>query len=157
MWLFRLYERIAPPASAIPDAELAVAYHMYSRHAGADGETVEQLRFSSAAEEAAWRSGHAGSSPGSAPAGARRWWTWAATRRPSGPAGTSSPGRGQGVNGRGAVAVYCLAQLLWRRGELAEAAELGAARAAGVDSTRPSAAGAAWTCCSAWSRCPAAT
>src|SRR5258706_12172126 len=60
MWLFRLYERISETDEPIPHAELAAAYHLHSLHAGADGEYVEELRFSQRAEAAARRAGDHG-------------------------------------------------------------------------------------------------
>src|SRR5690606_32589810 len=66
MWLFRLFEKITSgPDSVtitgsgeeIPAAELAAAYHTYSRQAGADNEFDEQLRLLLEAERAAWRTG----------------------------------------------------------------------------------------------------
>jgi predicted ATPase/class 3 adenylate cyclase len=137
LWLFRLYERVAATGEEIPEAELAAAYHMHAQHAGADGEFAEEQRFSKRAEAAARRVGDDGllarvlSSRGlplseqgdsvGAEATCRMAIAWAQERD---------------VLGDALPAVYCLAQLLWERGDLDEAAELlGAARA--VEAGRP--------------------
>ena len=137
LWLFRLFEKYTAAAEEVPAAELAIAYHVYARHAGADGEFGEQLRLLVLAEEAAWRSGQAAliarvsASRGDAlvalgreaeaERACRDVIDWARSRH---------------VEAEALPAVFCLAQLLWRRGKLAEAAtELGAARA--VASTHP--------------------
>ncbi|GGM57019.1 adenylate/guanylate cyclase domain-containing protein [Dactylosporangium sucinum] len=125
MWLFRLYERISATGEPVPDAELAAAYHMHSLHAGADGETVEELRFSQRAEAAAKRAGDPGliarvlagrGAPllemgriDEAERTCREVIAWAEE---------------QGVEGEALFAVYALAQLLWRRGDLDAAATL---------------------------------
>jgi predicted ATPase/class 3 adenylate cyclase len=130
LWLFRLYERIAATAEVVPEAELAAAYHMHSLHAGVDGELDEELRFSQRAEAAARRCGDDGllarvlsgrgasltdlGSIAEAERVCRDVIAWAQERD---------------VLGDALFAVYCLAQLLWQRGALDEAAELlGAAR-----------------------------
>lgn len=128
LWLFRLYERIAVTGETIPEAELADAYHMHALHAGADGEHAEALRFSQRAEAAAKRTGEPGLSvrvrsgcgmpllemgdPAAAEKMCREVIAWA---------------RERDVAHESLDAVYCLAQLLWRRGALDEAAELLAA------------------------------
>jgi hypothetical protein len=138
MWLFRLYERISVTGESIPDAELAVAYHMHSLHAGADGEYVEELRFSQRAEAAARRAGDPGliarvlagrgaplmdmGRTEEAERTCREVIAWA---------------REQGVAGEALYAVYALAQMLWRRGALNEAADL-LAIARPVEAARPS-------------------
>jgi predicted ATPase/class 3 adenylate cyclase len=125
MWLFRLYERISTTGESIPDAELAAAYHMHSLHAGADGEYVEELRFSQRAEAAARRAGDPGliarvvagrgaplmdmGRTEEAERTCRDVIVWA---------------QEQGVAGESLFAVYALAQMLWRRGALDEAADL---------------------------------
>ncbi|MFE0591417.1 ATP-binding protein [Micromonospora echinospora] len=137
LWLFRLYGRIAETGERIPEAELAAAYHMHSLHAGADGEFAEELRFAQRAEAAARQAGDAGllarvlagrAAPlvdmgqfVEAEQVCREVIAWA---------------RERGVAADGLLAVYSLAELLWRRGALDEAAELlGAARS--VEATRP--------------------
>ena len=136
MWLFRLFEKLGT-SEEVPAAELAVAYHVFARHAGADGEFGEQLRLLVQAEEAAWQSGQAAmiarvsacrgealvalGREEEAERACRDVIDWARARR---------------VDAEALPAVFCLAKLLWRRGSLAEAAtELGAARAAA--STHP--------------------
>jgi ATP/maltotriose-dependent transcriptional regulator MalT len=135
--LFRLFEKLTGTGEEVPSTELAVAYHVYSRHAGADGELDEQLRLLVLAEKAAWRSGQAAliarvsagrgealvalGREDEAERACREVIEWARNRH---------------VDGEALPAVFCLAQLLWRRNRLAEAAtELGAARA--VASTHP--------------------
>jgi predicted ATPase/class 3 adenylate cyclase len=125
MWLFRLYERISATGESVPDAELAAAYHRHALHAGADGEHVEELRFSQRAEAAARRSGDPGllarvlagrSAPlmdmgrtEEAERTCREVIAWA---------------QEQGVAGEALQAVYARAHMLWRRGALDEAADL---------------------------------
>ncbi|WFE94947.1 adenylate/guanylate cyclase domain-containing protein [Micromonospora sp. WMMD987] len=137
LWLFRLYGRIAETGEAIPEAELAAAYHLHSLHAGADGEFGEELRFSQRAEAAARQAGDAGllarvlagravplidmEQFAEAERICREVIDWADE---------------QGVSGDALLASYNLAELLWRRGALTEAAELlGAVRL--VEATRP--------------------
>ncbi|MEJ3743250.1 adenylate/guanylate cyclase domain-containing protein [Actinomycetes bacterium KLBMP 9797] len=137
LWLFRLYGRIAETSERIPDAEFAVAYHMHSQHAGADGEFAEELRFSQQAEAAARQAGDAGllarvlagrGAPlvdmgqyGDAERACREVIAWAAAN---------------GVASDALLAVYTLAELLWQRGALDDAAAvLGAART--VEAARP--------------------
>ncbi|MET8282136.1 adenylate/guanylate cyclase domain-containing protein [Micromonospora sp. NPDC005174] len=137
LWLFRLYGRIAETGERIPDAELAAAYHMHSLHAGADGEFAEELRYSQRAEAAARQAGDAGllarvlagrAAPlvdmgqfFEAERVCREVIDWA---------------HGQEVVGEALFAVFSLAELLWRRGALGEAADLlGAARP--VEAARP--------------------
>jgi predicted ATPase len=135
LWLFRTYERIALTGSAVPDAELAFAYYMHARHASADGEHAEALRFAERAVAVARRTGDDGLTArvraGRAVplldmgdmAGAeevcRDVLSWA---------------RDHGVEHETLQAVYLLAQLLWRRGALDEAAEL-LANTRGVETT----------------------
>jgi predicted ATPase/class 3 adenylate cyclase len=137
LWLFRLYGRIAETGEQVPEAELAAAYHMHSLHAGADGEYAEELRFSQRAEAAARQAGDLGllarvlagrGAPlvdmgqlDKAERACRDVIEWAEQN---------------GVAGDALFAVYCLAQLLWRRGALDEAADLLAA-ARPVEAGRP--------------------
>jgi predicted ATPase/class 3 adenylate cyclase len=137
LWLHRLFEKLAATGEEVPATELAVAYHVFARHAGADGEFGDQLRLLVHAEEEAWRSqqawliarvsacrGEALAALGreeEAERACRDVIDWAQTRH---------------VESEALPAVFTLAQLLWRRGALAEAAtELGAARVAA--STHP--------------------
>ena len=137
LWLFRLYGRIAETGEPIPEAELAAAYHMHSLHAGADGEFAEELRYSQRAEAAARQAGDLGllarvlagrAAPlvdmgqfAEAERVCREVIDWAYQ---------------QDVVSDALLAVYNLAELLWRRGALDEAAELlGAARP--VEASRP--------------------
>jgi predicted ATPase/class 3 adenylate cyclase len=137
LWLFRLYGRIAETGERIPEAELAAAYHMHSLHAGADGEFGEELRFSQRAESVARQAGDAGllarvlagrAAPlvdmgqlVEAERVCREVIAWADQND---------------VSGDALFAVYSLAELLWRRFALDEAAELlGAARP--VEAARP--------------------
>ncbi|RIV37158.1 ATP-binding protein [Micromonospora radicis] len=137
LWLFRLYSRIAETGEVIPEGELAAAYHLHSLHAGADGEFGEELRYSQRAEAAARQAGDAGllarvlagrAAPlvdmgqfAEAERVCREVIDWA---------------RDQGVEAEAQFAVFRLAELLWRRGALDEAAELlGAARP--VEAARP--------------------
>jgi predicted ATPase/class 3 adenylate cyclase len=130
LWLFRLYGRIAETGEPIPEAELAAAYHMHSQHAAADGEFAEELRFAQRAEVAAQQAGDAGllarviagrAGPlidmgrlTEAERASRDVMDWA---------------NSNGVGNEALVAVLSLAELLWQRGALDEAAELlGAAR-----------------------------
>ncbi len=137
LWLFRLYERMAVTGEEIPDAELAVAYHMHSLHSGADGEYAEELRFSQRAEAAARRAGDSAllarvlagrgaplldmGSDAEAERACQEVIAWA---------------QEHGVIAEALFAVYTLAQMYWSRGALDEAAELlGAARP--VEAGRP--------------------
>ncbi|GAA4570219.1 hypothetical protein GCM10023176_28300 [Micromonospora coerulea] len=137
LWLFRLYGRIAETGEVIPEAELAAAYHMHSLHAGADGEFAEELRYSQRAEAAARQAGDLGllarvlagrAAPlidmgqfAEAERVCREVIEWA---------------HEQDVVSDALLAIYNLAELLWRRGALDEAAELlGAARP--VEAARP--------------------
>ncbi|GIF57243.1 hypothetical protein Air01nite_33380 [Asanoa iriomotensis] len=137
LWLFRLYGRIAETGEPIPDAELAAAYHMHSQHAAADGEFAEELRFAQRAEAAAQQAGDAGllarviagrAGPlidmgrlTEAERASRDVMEWATSN---------------GVGSEALVAVLSLAELLWQRGALDEAAELlGAARP--LEAARP--------------------
>ncbi|MFJ8580384.1 ATP-binding protein [Micromonospora sp. NPDC093277] len=137
LWLFRLYGRIAETGETIPEAELAAAYHLHSLHAGADGEFAEELRYSQRAEAAARQAGDRGllarvlagrAAPlvdmgqfAEAERVCREVIDWAYA---------------EDVACDALLAVYKLAELLWRRGALDEAAELlGTARP--VEAARP--------------------
>jgi predicted ATPase/class 3 adenylate cyclase len=141
LWLFRLYGRIAETGEAIPDAEMAVVYHMHSQHAGADGEFAEEMRFSQRAEVVARQAGNTGllarvlagraaplvdmGQPAEAERHCRDVIAWAA---------------GHGVAADALAVVFSLAELLWLRGELDEAADLLAA-ARTAESSRPAGRG----------------
>jgi predicted ATPase len=131
LWLFRLFEKRTATGEEIPATEMAAAYQAFSRQAGADGELDEQLRLLLEAEKAAWLTGQAAliarvsASRGDAlqalgreeeaERACREVIEWARNRH---------------VEAEALPAVFCLAQMLWRRNRLAEAAtELGAARA----------------------------
>ncbi len=137
LWLFRLFEKLSVTGEEVPAAELAVAYHVFSRHAGADGELQEQLRLLVLAEESAWRSGQAAMI---ARVSACRGEALVALGREEEAERACRDvidwARNRHVDSEALPAVFCLAQMLWKRGSLAEAAsELGAARA--VASTHP--------------------
>jgi len=137
LWMFRLFDRLPATGEEIPAGEQSVAYHAYARHAGADGEYGEQLRLLVQAEEAAWRSGQAAMI---ARVSAGRGEALVALGREDEAERACRDvvdwARSREVSAEALPAVFCLAQLLWRRGQLAEAAtELGAARA--VASTHP--------------------
>ncbi|GAA1648280.1 hypothetical protein GCM10009679_61750 [Saccharothrix algeriensis] len=128
LWLFRLYARLSETGEQVADAELARAYHAHSGHAAVDGEFAEELRFSRRAEASARRAGdpgllarvlagrsgalrHAGR-PDEAETACREVIAWA-TRYEVAPDAL--------------FAVCNLAELLWLRGALDEAAALLAA------------------------------
>ncbi|MEU0560689.1 adenylate/guanylate cyclase domain-containing protein [Dactylosporangium sp. NPDC006015] len=137
MWLFRLYERISATGEPVPDAELAAAYHMHSLHAGADGETVEELRFSQRAEAAARRAGDPGLlARVLAGRGAPLLDMGRFDEAERGCREVIALAEEQGVAGETLFAVYALAQLLWRRGALDEAADL-LASARTLENSRP--------------------
>ncbi|WP_174535275.1 ATP-binding protein [Micromonospora chalcea] len=137
LWLFRLYGRLAETGEVMPEAELAATYHMHSLHAGADGEFGEELRYSQRAEAAARQSGDRGllarvlagrAAPlvdmgqfAEAERICREVIDWAYA---------------QDVVGDALLAVYNLAELLWRRGALDEAADV-LAGARPVEASRP--------------------
>jgi len=137
LWFYRLFERQTTIREEIPTAELATAFHAYARHAGADGEYGEQLRLLMQGEEAAWRSGQAALI---ARVSAGRGEALVAMGREEEAERACRDvldwARARHVEAEALTATFCLAQLLWRRGRLAEAAtELGQARAAA--STHP--------------------
>jgi predicted ATPase/class 3 adenylate cyclase len=137
LWFYRLFEKLQTLGDDIPSSELAVAYHVYAKHAGADSEFGEQLRLLVQAEEAAWRSGQASMI---ARVSAARGDALVALGREEEAERACRDvidwARSRHVDAEALPAVFTLAQLLWRRGSLAEAAtELGAARAAA--STHP--------------------
>jgi len=136
-WLFRLYERMAVTGEEIPDAELAAAYHMHALHACIDGEHGEALRFVRRAESAARRAGDPGLLVRVRAGRAgylRTVGQLAAAERVC--RETIEYARQEGVTVDALSAVYGLAELLWRRGALDEAAELLAA-ARPIEAARP--------------------
>ena len=137
LWFAHAYARIDATGEAVPDAELAQAYHLHAAHAGADGEYAEETRYGDLAVAAARRSGDSGLlarvlsgrsavlldmvDAVSAERTCREVIAWA---------------RERGVAADALFAICCLARLLWRRGALAEAAGLLAA-ARPLESMRP--------------------
>jgi predicted ATPase/class 3 adenylate cyclase len=130
LWLFRLYGRIAENGELIDERELAYAYHIHSLQASTDGEYAEQVRYARLAESLARRAGDDGllvrviagrgwslmdlGQYDEAERVCRELLSWAADRD---------------VAPDAVFAIYCLARVLWHRGELDEAAELlGSAR-----------------------------
>jgi predicted ATPase/class 3 adenylate cyclase len=137
LWLFRMYERISATGEQVPEAEMAAAYLVHSVQAGADGEYVEELRFSQRAAAAARRAGDVGllarvlagrgaplldmGRPDDAERACREVIAWA---------------RREQVPADALAAVYTLAEMLWRRGALDEAADL-LANARPLEASRP--------------------
>jgi predicted ATPase/class 3 adenylate cyclase len=130
MWLLRLYKRLATTGEQVPDAELAAAYHMHALHACVDGDHAEALRFAHRADATARRADD--------PALLVRVRAgYAAYLRNVGQLAEAEQvcrevieyAHQHGVIVDALSAVYGLAELLWRRGALDEAAEfLAAAR-----------------------------
>ena len=135
------------------------AYHVFARHAGADGEYGEQLRLLVQAEEAAWRSGQASmiarvsacrgealvalGREEEAERACRDVIDWARTRH---------------VRRRGAAGgVHAWPSCCGGAGAWPRRPPNSAPPGPPPRPTPPSAAGAASTCCSAWSRCPGVT
>jgi tetratricopeptide (TPR) repeat protein len=136
-WLFRLYERIGATGERIPDVELAAAYHMHALHACADREHAEALRFVLRADAAARRAGDPGLL-------ARVRAGYATYLRNVGELAEAERvcrevveyAHQHDVTAEALSAGYGLAELLWWRGALDEAAELLAA-ARPVEAARP--------------------
>src|SRR2546430_6351223 len=137
LWLVRLYERITATGEVVPLGELANAYHMHALHALVDGEHAEALTYLRRAETSARRTGDPGllvrvrcgrggylrsiGELDEAERVCRELVDWA---------------QHHGVAADALSAVYCLAELRWRRGALDEAAEqLAAARP--LEAARP--------------------
>lgn len=137
LWLFRLYGRVAETGEPVDPGTLAQAYHTHSLQASADGEYVEQLRYLQRAEEAARQTGDPGllirvlAGRGSA---LRSLGQTDEAEQVSREVIAFAAEQDRAEDALFAVA--CLARLLWRRGELDEAAALlGAARA--TEAARP--------------------
>nr|WP_026211694.1 adenylate/guanylate cyclase domain-containing protein [Longispora albida] len=137
VWLYRLYERMTTTDTPVPSRELALAYNMHAAHAGVDGEYAEALRFSQRAEAAARQAGDPGllvrvlagrASPlvdiGLVAEAERSCWE------------TLRLAAELDVEADALFAIFYLAQLLWRRGELDEAANL-LASARPLEAARP--------------------
>ncbi|GAA1805122.1 adenylate/guanylate cyclase domain-containing protein [Planosporangium flavigriseum] len=137
LWLFRLYERIRATGERLTDAELAAAYRIHALLSAADGEYVEQLRFSQRSELAARRVGDVGllarvlAGRGGALYGVGRTGDAERTCRE-----VTGWARRESVPGDALGAVYTLARILMRRGALDEAADL-LAHARPLEASRP--------------------
>jgi predicted ATPase/class 3 adenylate cyclase len=132
-WLNRLY----PRADAVPDGELAVAYRVHAAQAGATGDYADELRYCARAEYTARRANDPGllanvlagrgaalldlGRVADAERACRESIAWA---------------RCAVVSADALAAVYTLAQMLWRRGALDEAADL-LANARQLEASRP--------------------
>jgi predicted ATPase/class 3 adenylate cyclase len=136
-WLTRLYDRLACSGEPVPDAELAAAYHLHSLNAGADGDHEEELRYSQLAEQEA----RAADSPGLLVQvlGGRGVALCDLGKREEAEASSRkviARAQREGVGADALFAVYCLAQLLWQRGALDEAAAV-LATARPMEAVRP--------------------
>lgn len=128
LWLYRLYARLAETGESVPDSEMAKAFQVHALQAGADGEFAEELRFSRRAEASARRTGDAGllvrvlagrsgalrdaGHTEEAERSCREVITWAAAHD---------------VSADALFAVFNLAEMLWLRDDLDEAADILAA------------------------------
>lgn len=136
-WLSRLYQRAAAATERIADADLALAYQVHAMNAGVIGDHAEELRFLERAEAAAARAGdprllvrvRAGAGMPLADLG-----DLASAERTC--RAVLASARQHDALPDALFAIYCLAQLLWRRRELDEAAELLAA-ARPAEAARP--------------------
>jgi hypothetical protein len=137
VWLYRLYERMSSADVPVPNRELACAYHMHALHAGADGEYMEALRFSQRAEKAARQTGIPGLLvrvlAGRAAPLVDLGHIQEAERSCR---DTIRLATELDVEADALFAVFYLAQLLWQRGELDEAASL-LASARALEAVRP--------------------
>ena len=137
LWLFRLYERISATGDAVPDDELAAAYYMHARHAAADGEHAEALRFAQRAEAAAGRTHDDGLL-----ARARAGFAIALQATGDHDAAITACrdvvawAEDHGVPHEALDATCCLAQMLWARGDVDGAAEV-LAGARQIENLRP--------------------
>jgi predicted ATPase/class 3 adenylate cyclase len=137
-WLSRLYHRMADTGEEVPAEELATAYLMHALHARFDGEHVEELHYLQRAEATARRTQNQGllarvlagrgatllrmGNVTGAEQLCRDAILWAHERD---------------VVGDALFATYALAEILWQRRALDEAAEL-LATARPVEAARPS-------------------
>ncbi len=140
-WLIRLYQRLADSGEQVPPAELAAAYHLHSLHAGVDGEHTEELHYSRQAEQAARDAGSPGqlirvlAGRGSALSDLGERDDAERTSRE-----LIARAHAEGADADALFAVFCLAQLLWQRGALDEAADL-LAIARPMEAARPAVRG----------------
>jgi predicted ATPase/class 3 adenylate cyclase len=125
MWLARLYERAADTGEQVPPDELTTVHQTHALLARWCGEHAEESHYIQRAEAAARRIGHAGRL---ARVLATRGGTLLVTGDLAGAERvcreTIQLAQEQGVPGDALAAVYTLAEILWRRGALDEAAEL---------------------------------
>lgn len=137
LWLYRLYARLAESGEMVPDFELAQAFQVHALQAAADGEFAEELRFARRAEASARRAADPGllvrvlagrsgalrdaGKPDEAERTCREVIAWA---------------NAHGVPADALFAIFNLAELLWLKGSLDEAADILAA-ARPLEQTRP--------------------
>lgn len=128
MWLARLYERAADTGEQVLPDELTTVYQTHALLARSCGEHTEELHYIQRAEEAARRTGQPGRL---ARVLAIRGGTLLATGDLAGAERacreTIQLAQEQGAPGDSLAAVHVLAEILWQRGALDEAAELLAA------------------------------
>ncbi len=139
-WLASLYRRVAGAADEAEEAsaqELATAYHMHALHARCDGEHAEELHYTQRAEAAARRSGDQGLL---ARVLAGRGGTLLAMGNLDGAEQVCRDviqwAHERDVVGDALAAIYALAEILWQRRAVDEAAEL-LATARLVEAGRP--------------------
>jgi predicted ATPase/class 3 adenylate cyclase len=137
LWLYRLYARHAETGEVIPDPEMAWSFHVHSAQAAADGEFAEELRFSKRAETCARRTSEPGllirvlsGRSGALRDAGRTAEAEQVCREVINWANESN------VSADALLAIFNLAELLWLRGALDEAAEILAA-ARPLEQTRP--------------------
>jgi predicted ATPase/class 3 adenylate cyclase len=137
LWLYRLYARLAESGEPVPDAELARAFHVHALQAAADGEVAEELRFARRAEASARRAGDPGLL-------VRVLAARSAALRDAGKTQEAEQtcreviawADAHGVPADALFAIFHLAEMLWLRGSLDEAADILAA-ARPLEQTRP--------------------
>ena len=136
-WLARLYRRMAATGEDIPAPELATAYHMHALHARACGEHAEELHYIQRAEATARGTQDQGLI---ARVLAARGATLLSMGNLSGAEQVCRDAilwaHERDVVGDALFALYSLAEILWQRRALDEAAELLAA-ARPVEAARP--------------------